>query len=124
MYVRPVEQGVELLWEGSPEAVFDSTSPPGKGLDFEGYRLYLGTTGVDTSLKQISQFDLRDTTGFNVGLDSLRLPPGAPLIFSRTLADGEVVQDTMRNHFVIRGLRDGFKYFLSTTSFDTGNERI
>ncbi len=113
MYARPVEQGVELLWEGSPDTTFDSTGPDGAQRDFEGYRIYLGPN--QTSLKLIAAFDRKDTTGFNTGLDSLLLPEGPPVV---------VQGDTMRYHYVLKGLRDGFKYFTSVTSFDTGNPRI
>jgi hypothetical protein len=126
LYARPGDNSLELLWEGSPDSAYDATGPVGMERDFEGYRIYLGESA--NSLRQIAEFDLKDTTGFNVGLDSLRLPPGPPITFTHavTAIDGSdsVAVDTMRYHYVIRGLRDGFKMFAAVTSFDTGNPRV
>ena len=102
---------LELFWESSPELTQDPTSPQPNGQDFEGYRIYLGEDR--TSLNRIAQFDVVDTAGFNTGLDSVRL--ATPRI---------IEGDTVQYHYVIRGLRDGFKYFAAVTSFDTGDQQI
>ncbi|MBI5836102.1 MAG: hypothetical protein HZB25_02545 [Candidatus Eisenbacteria bacterium] len=125
LYARPGNNALELLWEGSADNTVDLTGPPGTEHDFEGYRVYFGESANNMHL--VAQFDRDDTTGFNTGLDSLRLPDGSPVTFERVIrrptGDSTGV-DTMKYHYVIRGLRDGFKYFASVTSFDSGNPRV
>lgn len=76
-------------------------------------------------MKLIGQFDIKDTTGFNTGLDSLKLPADQPpVVFQFTDALGNTQPDTMKYHYFIRGLRDGFKYYMAVTSYDTGNQRV
>lgn len=110
-HARPDRNSVTFLWDEFPERVSDETSPLPGGLDFEGYRLYLGTNR--NALPRIAQFDLVDTTGFNTGLAGVRLP--APVI-----VDG----DTLHYGYTVSGLRDGFSYFAAVTSFDTGDEQV
>ncbi len=109
LYARPTSNAVELLWEGSPDSTFDPTGPPGTERDFEGYRIYFGESA--NSLHLVGQYDRKDTTSFNTGLDSLRLPPGPPVTFPRVIhtprGDSTGV-DTMRYHYFVRGARDGF----------------
>lgn len=104
---------IDYYWDDSPEGVVDPTSPIGK--DFEGYRIYIGHDRDTLSL--VGQFDLatppHDTTGFNTGLESLRLQ--TPVTF-----DGI----TYRYKFTIEHLRDGFKYFAAVNSYDTGDPNI
>src|SRR5262249_41120946 len=63
------------------------------------------------------QFDLatppHDTTGFNTGLDPVRLP--APVIL-----DGV----TYHYKYTVDHLRNGFKYFASVTAYDLGTTEI
>jgi hypothetical protein len=126
LYTRPGDHQLELLWEGSPDTAYDGTGPVGMERDFEGYRIYFGESA--NNLKLIADFDKKDTTGYNVGLDSLRLPPGPPITFTHVVQalDGSdsTAVDTMKYHYVIRGLRDGFKDFVAVTSYDTGNPRV
>jgi len=107
------QNAIDYYWENSPENFVDKTSPIGK--DFEGYRIYLGQNR-DT-LDMIGQFDLafppHDTTGFNTGMDSLKV--GGPWSF-----DGV----TYQYRFTVKNLRDGFKYFAAVTSYDLGTPDI
>ncbi len=104
---------VDFYWDDSPEAFLDPTSPLPK--DFEGYRIYAGEDRDD--LRLIGQFDLsaapHDTTGFNTGLDSLRLQ--TPVVL-----DGV----TYHYKYTLPSLRDGFKYFAAVTAYDLGNSEI
>ncbi len=111
LLVRPGSRSVDLYWDDSPESARDPTSPAPDQKDFEGYRVYLGLDRQNPS--RVAQFDLVDTTGFNTGLDSLRL--ATPL-----LVDGIVY----RNHHRIEGLRDGFSYYGGVTSYDLGDETV
>lgn len=101
----------EVWWDDSPESVSDPTSPAPGGRDFEGYRVYLGLD--QQAPTRVAQFDLRDTTGFNTGLE----PALAPVPRVR---DGV----TYRYHHRIEGLKDGFRYWGAVTSYDTGDLTI
>ena len=111
LHLRPAENQVTLLWDDSPERVADETSPQPGGLDFEGYRVYLGTDR--DALPRVAEFDVPDTAGFDTGLEGIRLP--APEI-----VDG----DTVRYAHTITGLRDGFSYFAAVTAFDIGDAQV
>jgi hypothetical protein len=107
------EQALDYYWEDSPESFSDPTSPI--KLDFEGYRVYLGSNR--DSLDLVGQFDLgtapHDTTGFNTGLDGPRLATPVTI-------DGE----TYHYKFTVDHLRDGFKYYAAVTSYDLGDPNI
>jgi hypothetical protein len=107
------DQGLDFYWDNSPENYVDPTSTIGK--DFEGYRVYLGTSR-DT-LDLLAQFDLstppHDTTGFNTGLSRIQLPQ--PVVI-----DGV----TYHYKYSIENLRDGFKYFCAVTAYDLGTTEI
>jgi hypothetical protein len=109
-----VESGhgrVEVWWDDSPESAVDPTSPAPGGLDFEGYRVYVGLDREHPT--RLAQFDVRDTAGFNTGLEPALAPE--PLV-----RDGV----TYRYRHRISGLRDGFRYWGAVTSYDTGDRTI
>jgi hypothetical protein len=62
-------------------------------------------------LRRVAQFDKVDSTGFNTGF-------GAVLIPDTTFAGDTTL---FRRRFTVEGLKDGFKYFVAVTSFDTGD---
>jgi hypothetical protein len=107
------DNALDYYWDDSPENFVDPTNPIGR--DFEGYRLYVGESR--DSLDLIRQYDLtappHDTTGFNTGLDSVRL--ARPVVI-----DGV----TYQYKSTVRHLRDGFKYHLAVTSYDLGTPDI
>ncbi len=106
---------VDLYWDDSPEGVSDPTSPAPDGIDFEGYRVYLGLDRQNPGL--LAQFDRydapHDTIGFNTGFDAIRLATPVTL-------DGV----TYRYKYSISGLKDGFNYFGAVTSYDLGDSKI
>ena len=104
---------IDFYWDESPEEFLDPTSPQPK--DFEGYRVYAGEGRED--LRLLAQFDLcaapHDTTGFNTGLDIVRLTPPA------------VIEGVPYHYkYTLTSLRDGFKYFAAVTAYDLGNTEI
>lgn len=107
------EGAVDYYWDDSPESFLDPTSPQPK--DFEGYRVYAGDER--DSLHLIGQFDLvappHDTTGFNTGLDVVRLT--APVSI-----DGV----TYHYKYSLPSLRNGFKYFAAVTAYDLGTTEV
>src|SRR5262249_3192940 len=72
LLVETGSQHVDVWWDDSPESVVDPTSPAPGGHDFEGYRVYLGLD--QQAPTRVAQFDLRDTTGFNTGLEPALAP--------------------------------------------------
>jgi hypothetical protein len=107
------EQRVDLFWDDSPESVPDETSLVPGGLDFEGYRVYLGRDRFDPT--RVAQFDLgespHDTAGFNTGFAAARRD---------TVIDGI----PYRYHHAVTGLKDGFSYWGAVTSYDLGDARV
>ena len=104
---------IDYYWEESPEAFLDLTSPI--PADFEGYRLFVGEDR--NALRLLAQFDKttapNDTTGFNTGFAAVRL--ATPVVI-----DGV----TYQYKYTLRNLRNGFKYYVSVTSYDLGNVEI
>ena len=99
---------LDVYWDDSPESTIDSTSTAPGYRDFEGYRVYLGESR--NQLRQVAQFDLPDTSGFNTGFGTIRL------------ASPKVVNGRSYPYLdSINGLRDGFSYFGAVTSFDIGD---
>ena len=115
LLVEAGEGRADLYWDDSPEHTPDPTSPAPDHLDFEGYRVYHGLDRQHPDL--VAQFDRgdppHDTTGFNTGLDPVRL--AVPLE-----RDGV----TYRYRYSVGGLKDGFKYFGGVTSYDLGDTKI
>src|ERR1041385_5299558 len=109
--VETGSQHADIWWDDSPESASDPTSPAPGGHDFEGYRVYLG---LDQGAPvRLAQYALRDTTGFNTGLEPALAPQ--PLV-----ADGVIY----RYHQRVDGLKDGFRYWGAVTSYDTGDQQI
>ena len=109
--VVPQDGALDLYWDRSPEETSDRTSPAPGGKDFEGYRVYVGPSAGDMS--QIAQFDKDDTTGFNTGFSAVALP------------DSQLVNGIWVHYkYRITGLKTGFRYFASVTSYDTGDQQI
>jgi hypothetical protein len=104
------DQSLDIYWDNSPESAVDPTSP--NPHDFEGYRVYAGEDQLHPPL--IAQFDLAgDTTSFNTGFGAIRLP--TPVTFGGI---------TYQYKYTVTALRNGFKYYVAVTSFDTGNPVI
>jgi hypothetical protein len=113
LHVSTGRQRVDFYWDDSPESVVDETSLAPGGLDFEGYRVYLGRDRQRPT--RVAQFDAavppHDTTGFNTGFAAVR---------HDTIIDGT----QYRYRYSVTGLKDGFTYFGGVTSFDLGDSRV
>ncbi len=108
LHVETGRGRVDLWWDDSPESVSDPTSPSPGGVDFEGYRVYLGENRLAPTMA--AQYDVPDTMGFNTGFDAIRA------------AEPKIVDGvTYRYHRRIEGLKDGFRYFGAVTSYDLGD---
>jgi hypothetical protein len=105
--VIPGSEAIDLYWDDSPESIPD---PFSDSLDFEGYRVYISREEGATSeeFKLVRDVDIdTDTLGYNTGFDSIR----EANVFDSTRYD---------YHLRIPNLKDGFKYWVSITSYDKG----
>lgn len=113
LHVATGQRRIDFYWDDSPEFAPDHTSPAPGGLDFEGYRLYLGLDRQHPV--RVAQFDAatppHDTTGFNTGFEAIRRD---------TVIDGV----SYRYHYAVTSLKDGFNYFGGVTSYDLGDDRV
>jgi hypothetical protein len=109
--VVPGDGALDVYWDRSSELDSDPTSPAPGGIDFEGYRVYMGRE--NQALSRIAQYDLRDTTGFDTGLEGAALADSVQI-------DGIWYHYKQR----VTGLKTGFKYEVAVTAFDTGDDQI
>ncbi len=109
--IVPVDEGLDLYWDRSSEVAGDPTSPAPGGIDFEGYRVYLGRERGGLDL--VAQYDRPDTVGFDTGLGEVALPDSVAI-------DGVYYHYRKR----IVGLKTGFKYFAAVTAYDIGDDQI
>ena len=113
----PGDGFVDIYWDR--EAV-NSVDPISKKMDFEGFRLYRTNTGDDiggdlvSSAKLIAQWDSTDNSvGFNNGFSAVELDE--PI---------EIEGETYEFHYKLKGLLNGWQYFVIVTSFDEGDDEL
>ncbi len=114
LLVSPGDNMLEICWEDSVESVPD---PADSTLfDFEGYRIYVTRQEAADSedFVLIREMDVAGNgIGYETGLDEYRM------------AEAVIVDGVEYNYrYVLDNLKDGFRYWVSVTSFDTGNEKI
>ncbi len=115
LYVETFHNRLRLWWDDLPLGFID---PKSRTQDFEGFRIYLSEVSKTEGFAQLGEYDLPDSLRFNTGLGEILAPE--PL--ERVDAAG----DTLVYRFChdIGDVRDGFKYWVSVTSFDTGTQEI
>ncbi len=104
--VVPGREKLTLRWDDSPETARD---PVTDEQDFEGYRVYLSTD--NETFGMVRQADKVDTTGFNTGFSLLEDPV-------------EIGGVSYKYKLVMENLKDGFKYWATVTSYDTGTPEV
>ncbi len=104
--VIPGREKLTLRWDDSPEEAVD---PVTADKDFEGYRVYMSRDNDIFDL--LRQADIVDTTGFNTGFDLLLDPV-------------EIDGQTYQYKLVMDNMKDGFKYWVAVTSYDTGTPEV
>ena len=110
LHVEPSHSGITLWWDAQPLAFID---PKSRLEDFEGFRVYISDLDKAAGFELLGEFDLVDSLFYNTSLEMITAPE--PLVI---VADGDTTVYPFRYH--IAGLRDGFKYWVAVTSFDTG----
>lgn len=106
--VIPGHGKVTLRWKDDPERFID---PKSRQMDFEGYRVYISEDRLESEFRRVREVDLVDSVFYNTGLEALVDP---------ITIDGE----SYKYRYDIGGLKDGFKYWVSVTAFDTGTQEI
>ncbi len=115
LLVEAYHNRLRLWWDDLPLFFVD---PKSREQDFEGFRIHVSDVGKSEGFHQLGEFDLPDSLRFDTGLDAILAPE--PLV--QVSAEG----DTTLYRFCrdIRDVRDGFKYWVSVTSFDKGSLEI
>ncbi len=106
--VVPERGRLSLFWTRDPEDFID---PKSRVQDFEGYRVYLSESKEEAGFNLLRQADRVDSLLENTGLEDLRDP---------TTIDGVDYEYRLD----VSPLKDGFKYWASVTSFDTGTNDV
>jgi hypothetical protein len=104
--VKPDKGRITVFWDNYPE---DKPDPFYKIVDFEGYRVYItrveGATTGDFSM--VREVDIVNGIGYDTGLESV--------------SEVTTINDTTYTYRLdIDNVKDGFKYWVSLTSFDRG----
>ncbi len=114
LHIEPSHRAITLWWDASPLHFID---PRSHEEDFEGFRVYLSERGKAEGFELVGEFDVRDGLFFDVGLDEIEAEE--PLVVA---TDSDTTEYPFR--FTIDGLKDGFKYWVSVTSFDQGSADV
>lgn len=118
--IRPDRGSVTLTWSGQDAEWF--RDPKTQERDFEGYRIYISEERQESGFRRVLERDLRDGLAYDTGLEDLRDSLLAPAETLRA-NDGsilDVLPEVWRYRYTVDGLRDGFKYWVAVTAFDTG----
>lgn len=115
LFVETSHRRMRLWWDDLPLAFID---PKSRTQDFEGFRIYISDRTRTAGFAQIGEFDRVDSLRFDTGLAAILAPE--PLV--RVSAEGDTL--TYRFRHDIDDVRDGFEYWVSVTSFDTGTPEI
>ncbi len=103
VHLDPGPNQVTVFWDAQPETIPD----PASGLlDFEGYRVYLSADNAAFSL--VRDLDVADSIGFNTGFADVR----------HDTTIGGIDYDY---RLTIPSVRNGFRYWVSVTSYDIGD---
>ncbi len=110
MVAIPDENRVTLYWENSPE---DFVDPFSHEKDFEGYKVLRGLSEVyDSTWIVLRQFDMVDSIGYDAGMPQV------------TNDCPEELGVETCYYFEDVGVKNGFRYYYSVTSFDRGNREM
>ncbi len=112
LFIEAYHRRMRLWWDDLPLGFID---PKSRTQDFEGFRVYASDFTKTEGFALLGEFDLVDSLQFDTGLDDILAPE--PLV--RVQASGDTLVYPYR--YDIRDVRDGFKYWVSVTSFDTGS---
>jgi len=113
LVIFPDQSRITLRWDALSEDFID---PKSRQKDFEGYRVYVSETKEQTGFHLIREFDLVDSVFFNTGLDEIETEPIEHISGEDTL--------TLTYRYDVTDVRDGFKYWVAVTSFDSGTPDV
>lgn len=118
--IAPGRGSLTLTWSGeAPERFKD---PKTQERDFEGYRVYISEERSERGFRRILERDRIDGISFDTGLDEIRdrLLSPAETLYAEGGGILDILPEVWQYRYTIQGLRDGFKYWVAVTSFDTG----
>lgn len=118
--LEPGRGSLTLVWSGeAPERFKD---PKTQERDFEGYRIYISEERSESGFRRILERDRVDGVAFDTGLDDIRhrLLSPAETLYTGEGAIQDILPEVWEYRYTVQGLRDGFKYWVAVTSFDTG----
>lgn len=118
--LEPGRGSLTLVWSGeAPERFKD---PKTQERDFEGYRIYISEERSESGFRRILERDRVDGVAFDTGLDDIRhrLLSPAETLYTGEGAILDILPEVWEYRYTVQGLRDGFKYWVAVTSFDTG----
>lgn len=109
--VDATHRKLHLWWDDAPLDFIDLSTG---NEDFEGFRVYISEQSKTQGFNLLGEYDLVDSLFYNTSLDAI-LADEPRLI----VEDGDTTR--LVYHYEIDDVRDGFKYWVSVTSFDTGS---
>jgi hypothetical protein len=115
LFVEAFHNKLRLWWDDLPLGFID---PKSREQDFEGFRVYVSERSKTEGFAELAEFDLPDSLRFDTGLSAILAPE--PL--RRATDSGDTLEYRFR--YDLDDVRDGFKYWVSVTSFDTGTPEI
>ena len=118
--IEPGQGSLVLTWSGeAPERFKD---PKTQERDFEGYRIYISEERSESGFRRILERDRIDGLSFDTGLTEIRdrLLSPAETLYTNGGEILDILPEVWQYRYTIQGLRDGFKYWVAVTSFDTG----
>jgi hypothetical protein len=114
LHVVNSHERMTLWWTDSPLHFVD---PRSRVTDFEGFRIYVSEQGKSEGFNLLREFDLVDSLGYDTNLEAILAEEPLAVV-----AGNDTLHYPFR--FAIDDVRDGFKYWVSVTSYDTGTNEI
>jgi len=111
LVVDASHRALDLWWDAAPLDFVDLSTG---NQDFEGFRVYVSEQSKTQGFRLVGEFDLIDSLFFNTGLEAIAAEEPRMLV-----ENGD--STALVYHYRLGNLRDGFKHWVSVTSFDTGN---
>jgi hypothetical protein len=106
--IIPERGSISLRWDDLAEEFID---PKSRMMDFEGYRIYVSQSKEQSEFRLLREFDIVDSLFYDTGLGEIDDP---------IVIDG----DSLAYRHDVTQVRDGFKYWVAVTSFDTGTPDV
>lgn len=111
LVVEATHSALDLWWDAAPLSFVDLSTG---NEDFEGFHVYVSEQSKTQGFRLLGEYDLVDSLFYNTGLDAILAEEP-----KRIIEEGDTTD--LVYHYRLGNLRDGFKHWVSVTSFDTGS---